>query len=205
MTELCEIIDAIIQRRGVLERAKSCAEKNIEASPEGKLRISHNQGTAQFYNVTEKNDTRGKYIQKKDMALIKALAQKDYSQKLISSINTEERILADIIQKMQPLLDEEEKNANKRKRYINPDMLYSSMNKDRQKLISPLLISNSEYACFWENTVYKNNEFKLEEKVYPTNRGEMVRSKSEVLLANMYYELGIPYRYEAELKLKNGP
>ncbi len=32
----------------------------------------------------------------------------------------------------------------------------------------------------------------------------MVRSKSELLIADMYYELGIPYRYECALKLKNG-
>ena len=43
-----------------------------------------------------------------------------------------------------------------------------------------------------------------EEKVYPTQKDEMVRSKSEVMLADMYNELGIPYRYEAELCMGSG-
>ena len=32
----------------------------------------------------------------------------------------------------------------------------------------------------------------------------MVRSKSEVLIANIYYELGIPYKYECPIVLENG-
>ena len=40
--------------------------------------------------------------------------------------------------------------------------------------------------------------------MYPTKKDENVRSKSEVMIADMYYELGIPYRYEAQLLLKNG-
>lgn len=60
------------------------------------------------------------------------------------------------------------------------------------------------YAEKWKNEVYVTNPYYPEEKVYPTKKDELVRSKSEVLLADMYYELGIPYRYEAELLLTNG-
>ena len=35
-------------------------------------------------------------------------------------------------------------------------------------------------------------------------KGEKVRSKSEVNIANMLHEKGIPYRYEEELQLRNG-
>ena len=37
-----------------------------------------------------------------------------------------------------------------------------------------------------------------------TTKGERVRSKSEVLIADSLNRLGIPYRYEYPLKLKNG-
>ena len=56
----------------------------------------------------------------------------------------------------------------------------------------------------WEKEDYKTNPYCLEEKVYITKKGDYVRSKSEVLLADMYFELGIPYRYEAQICLKNG-
>lgn len=67
-----------------------------------------------------------------------------------------------------------------------------------------MIITDEMYAEQWENEQYEVNPYYQEEKVYPTKKDEFVRSKSEVLLADMYYELGIPYRYEAELRLKNG-
>ena len=39
---------------------------------------------------------------------------------------------------------------------------------------------------------------------YSTEKGELVRSKSELLIADMYYSLGIPYKYEAGVKLRGG-
>ena len=39
---------------------------------------------------------------------------------------------------------------------------------------------------------------------YVTDNGEHVRSKSEVLIADRLKKLGIPYRYECELVLKDG-
>ena len=37
-----------------------------------------------------------------------------------------------------------------------------------------------------------------------TERGEFVRTKSEKILADTFYKLGIPYQYEPEFVLKNG-
>ena len=39
---------------------------------------------------------------------------------------------------------------------------------------------------------------------YDTRRGEKVRSKSEAILADMLYDLGIPYHYEKPLIINNG-
>ena len=37
-----------------------------------------------------------------------------------------------------------------------------------------------------------------------TKRGEYVRSKSEKILADLFYENGIPYQYEPAFRLING-
>ena len=42
-----------------------------------------------------------------------------------------------------------------------------------------------------------------EDIFYLTNKGEKVRSKSEKILADMFYKWNIPYCYEAKLNLKN--
>ena len=49
-----------------------------------------------------------------------------------------------------------------------------------------------------------NHYLAVRREVYETKKNELVRTKSEMMLADMYYELGIPYRYEAQLLLKNG-
>lgn len=46
--------------------------------------------------------------------------------------------------------------------------------------------------------------FKREELKHKTAHGEYVRTKSEVIIANILYDLGIPYVYEKKLKTKEG-
>ena len=40
--------------------------------------------------------------------------------------------------------------------------------------------------------------------IYVTDKGERVRSKSELNIANMLYKMNIPYKYECPLVLSNG-
>lgn len=67
-----------------------------------------------------------------------------------------------------------------------------------------MVLPDELYVQQWENESYVSNPYYKEDKIYPTKKGDLARTKSEVLLADMYYELGIPYRYEEELRLKNG-
>ena len=77
------------------------------------------------------------------------------------------------------------------------------MNAYRKNLITPLVLPDELYVQQWTQESYPTNPYYSEQKIYPTKNGEMVRSKSEAILADMYFELGIPYRYEAELQFKN--
>ena len=61
------------------------------------------------------------------------------------------------------------------------------------------------WVDLWEQADYakkENCEYDMPEHI--TVKGEKVRSKSEVNIANMLHEKGIPYRYEEELQLRNG-
>ena len=51
---------------------------------------------------------------------------------------------------------------------------------------------------------YKGKPFEDDENIILTERGERVRSKSEKIIADKLYSLGIPYRYEYPLVLSNG-
>ena len=78
------------------------------------------------------------------------------------------------------------------------------MSLERQALVSPFMADNETCSKKWRSLPFQTNNFELQEKVFKTKQGDMVRSKSELILADIYYELGIPYRYECELILKNG-
>ena len=82
--------------------------------------------------------------------------------------------------------------------------VFNNMNQYRKNIVIPMVLSDEMFVKQWEAEDYETNPYYPEEKVYFTKKNELVRSKSEVLLADMYYELGIPYRYEAKLQLKNG-
>ena len=66
-----------------------------------------------------------------------------------------------------------------------------------------VILSDEEFVKQWSSIPYKGKEFMDEEKEILTERGERVRSKSEKIIADKLYMLGIPYRYEYPLLLKN--
>lgn len=193
MIKIQDIIVAMEERQNELERAISIGQRAAKKLPQGRLRINNNRGVVEYYQITEKNDTRGKYLKKSDKELIRKLAQGEYIDKQLKSAKCELNDIEKIV-----------KSLNRIKRTLyRSDNVYSSMIPERKKLVAPILISEREYTENWEKEEYNRNEYRSEEKVYSTKKGDMVRSKSEVLLADMYYELGIPYRYEAELRLNN--
>lgn len=187
--ELSQWIEQVNNRKLYLNNLIAILEKNLQGVPEGKLRVSNNKGIPRYYWIKSSTDTRGKYIAQKDRELIEKLAQKDYMRKIYQQAKIE----LDDIEKFLELHNGTELEE-----------VYSGLNQYRKELITPLVVSDERYAQMWEQEMYNVNPYYPEEKVYATQKDELVRSKSEVMLADMYYELGIPYRYEAELCLQNG-
>lgn len=72
----------------------------------------------------------------------------------------------------------------------------------RQKLITPLTLSDDQYITQWKSVTWQGLPFTPDAPVYTTTQGERVRSKSEVLIANALAQHGIPYRYESPLTLQ---
>lgn len=179
----------MVQRKFFLQNLKNEIESQAKSLPQGKLRINNTKGIPRYYCITEAKDTRGKYISKKEQELAYQLAQKDYLQKLYQKVCGE---LADI----EAFLQKHKANEL--------EEVYGNLNSYRKNIIAPIVITDEMYALQWMNEDYESNPYWPEQKVYPTKKDDMVRSKSEVLLADMYYELGIPYRYEALLQLKSG-
>ena len=167
----------------ILKRLKT----NPSPQVAGRLRISQKGKYTEYYHIKDDSNANGKYIPKKQQATAIQLAQKDYNSKIITLLEEEIEAL---------------------RTYLNtaPNIqaFYSQMCPARQSLITPLTLTDEQYATQWKNVTWQGLPFAPDASVYTTNQGERVRSKSEVLIANALAHQKIPYRYEYPLHLKNG-
>ena len=165
----------------ILKKLKS----NPPSQVSGRLRISQKGKYTEYYHIKDASDTNGKYIPKKQGATACQLAQKDYDAKIITLV--EEEIVA-----LKTYL----------KTAPNIQALYKQMCPARQSLITPLTLTDEQYASQWKNASWQGLPFSTNAPTYETNKRERVRSKSEVLIANALAQHKIPYRYEYPLKLQ---
>ena len=157
--------------------------------PEGKLRVANRNGKPQFFRTGMENGSKGVYIPKKNSKLVQQLAQKDYYEQLVKECEAELQAIEKAIAILQ-------KN--------DPERVYSDLTPARKALVKPLLVSDEEFIRFFEEYKYAGSDYHLEEKKFTTKKGDLVRSKSEAMIADMYYDLGIPYKYEYPLTMQSG-
>lgn len=176
-----KLMSIIYERKNELEKACSLLKSEIEKSPKGCLRISASRGSTQYYHKTTSKNPVVKYIPKSDINLVYLLAQKNYDQKLMKELNKE--------------LDEINQFCNN---YHPEDIqkVYDNFNIHRKALITPIILSDKDYIEQWENIEYEHMGFREETPEYYTAKGERVRSKSEIIIADTLHRMKIPYRYE---------
>ncbi|MBQ0011338.1 MAG: hypothetical protein KBT07_01380 [Clostridiales bacterium] len=183
------LMEELCARREMLLAARAKAEKMLEGAPEGKVRVSTRRGKDQYYLYQDSIQVYDRYMKKEERPLAEKLVCKDYADRLIRRIDKELRLIATYIQTLE---------------HKNPNNVYEMLSKQRQKLVSPILLSPKLYVERWMKQTYDMNPAFSDQKLYETKRGEKVRSKSELMFANLYYELDIPYRYESKLTLRDG-
>ena len=106
-------------------------------------------------------------------------------------------------------------------RMISRELLYTALTRQKDKII---ILYNDEayklkkystaefsdiaqrFTCLFQppKIVEYNKKFYEDKLIHKTVRGELVRSKSEVIIANLLDAANLDYSYEQELKLKDG-
>ncbi|MBQ7581893.1 MAG: hypothetical protein IJU25_03645, partial [Lachnospiraceae bacterium] len=71
----------------------------------------------------------------------------------------------------------------------------------RKKLVSPIEPVFAQLQSRWKAEEYDGKGFREDAPVIYTEKGERVRSKSEKILADIFYKNGISYKYEKPLYL----
>ena len=163
-------------------------KKTYEKAPQGRIRISQNGGHPEYYLVTERGSLRGKYLPHSQKTLARQLAQKDYDARLIKLLQKEISALQNYMKQ----------TCNGR---AIPE-LYDSLCPARRSLITPAILTNEQYAARWQDVSWTGRPFASDAPYICTARGERVRSKSEVIIADTLFRYNIPYRYEFPITLK---
>lgn len=175
------------KRKHFLTKLKIAKEKALKNVPEGLLRINQTENKTYYYLRTDPKDFQGKYIRKKDTDLARKLAQKDYDEKILRSIEKEIKAIEKYIINCPNIYAEQ---------------IYKNLHAERQKLIRPIAEPIEEYIRNWENKEYQGKGFEENIPEIYTSKGERVRSKSEVIIADLLNKEQIPYRYECPIQLK---
>ncbi len=187
MKEIQSVKKVLKEKVQELEKLISKTKISLKNAPEGALVLSRSNGVVQYYHKTHKGQKKGKYIPTKDRKLAASLAQKDYDIRFLKFLETQKRQVNQAI-KLLPAME--------------PTEVYAGLSETRKNLVTNYVLTDEEYVKEWLDVVYDGKLFTPDLPEIWTEQGERVRSKSEKMIADKLYTMGIPYRYECPVNVK---
>ncbi len=165
----------------------SKTKQELAHAPTGVIRLATSRGYPQFY-LSDTTSEKGRYLSANDMPLITKMCQRDYNKKILIKLNE---------------LQKKEERGERFNLENELDNVYLSFRIGKRALITPIIPTLDDFIINWYKK-YTNsmNPIPISAPII-TERGETVRSKSEKIIADKLYKLGIPYVYEAAYKLSN--
>ncbi len=155
--------------------------------PDGaRLHAAMHGKTYQYY-IRWNGTKRGReYIVKEKMEKAKILAQIEYFEKLSGRLQNDIKCL------------------DKLKETWSGEPFYwveENMSRGKYALVTPVYCNDECYIHEWKDQIYEKKQFKENSPEFYTRQGVRVRSKSEMIIADMLDEVQIPFLYEKPLKL----
>ena len=164
-------------------------ERSLEGAPQGSLQINYSGKNPKYYQRTPGADSRRVYLSKKNFSTAAALAQKDYNNRTLKILRGQHDALL---------------KFSKKYPFDSLDKVYEALPADRRVLVCPVFLTDEQYVGQWQDQSYTGRDFRPDDtSAFYTSRGERVRSKSEVIIADALSHAGIPYKYECPLRLGN--
>ncbi|QFJ55445.1 hypothetical protein [Pseudobutyrivibrio xylanivorans] len=183
----------IVTLKPELERIKDELEKidallsNFQEIMNYRLVVKKGNGYFQYWYRDEENKLI--YIPAKEKSFAKELVQKDYYLKVKKTLLQQKRTIETFISQY-----DAETVYNLTESYCI----------GKKALLDPMYKNNEEFIQEWLELHIGNQNTMEYSTSYPTDEGGLVRSKSEKILADLFFKHGIPYQYESEFKLHNG-
>lgn len=152
-----------------------------------KITYSKRKKGYQYYFVKPNNSRE--YIAKKNLDMVRRVFQRQYYLEARKVLLREASLLDHFI-----------------KHYNFPAVktIYEKMSDARKSMITPIYLPDEEFIMEWRRKFEGDiNSYPIENP-YLTDNGELVRSKSEKILADLFKKLGIPYYYEPKIETDKG-
>ena len=157
-------------------------QKQIEELPQGKLQCVQDGKRLRWYRCI---DGTRKYLSKKKGELTEKLALKKYLLSLLSGLNQEKTAIEFYLK---------HHKTNQEMELLNPTSPY-------YPLLKSYFLPNDESNQKWMKEEFSQNENYKEQLIYKSSSGNIVRSKSELMIDMLLYMNKIPFRYECALQL----
>lgn len=185
-------IHALLKKKEAL--LLSLLNKKLSASSEkseSHLRISNVKGRPSYYysfKDSKTNQQTEQYIRKSDLSFAANIAQREYDQKIYQIASRQLFLIRRFLKEY-----DEEQLEN----------VFRKLHPARKALIQPRIPDWDLFLDEWYHS-YERSSVKQPEEGFETENGELVRSKSEKIIADKYFKQNIPYQYEKPLILFDG-
>lgn len=180
--------ELLMKRLDTLENNTRLISQRMNQYPKGHLKTNMQNG-GYYYRIVDEKTGKRKYVRKDNINEARMIAQRDYE---CDYLKMAKREISEI------------KKMISRNYFEKTKDCYSKLYEGRKKLVQPFEMSDEDYIKQWVAIPYTPKAFMDNDITeYYTEKNERVRSKSEVIIANMLKALNIPYKYECPLKLGN--
>ena len=169
------LLPLLRERIAELSSVVAALSKRLSRAPIGVLNVSPHRGGFQYFRVTAKTGRKGEYIPEEKMSLASAIAQRDYDVKMRAELQKLRGVLEKCVAKYDASVAEN---------------LYALLHPARRSLVTPLVYPDEDFVARWSAVKYAGRDFDADVPVLMTARGERVRSKSEIIIADALFRRG---------------
>ncbi len=184
-----QIINSIKQKMSAHENQISKLEAKLAKAEPGVLELKKVNGVKRFMRRS-KGGRHYEYLGKSKLDTIKALSQKRYDTDILKILKKQQVSY----QKCLKILESPSNGPQ-----INS--VYNNLPSEIKQFVKQNIITHEGYIKEWQNKSYTGLNISPDIQ-YFTAKGERVRSKSEIIIADRLNLAGIPYHYEHPVDLK---
>lgn len=171
-----------------IQKKQDSVSKELRTCPPGTLLQVKERGRTVYYHNVWIDGKRQRFSLNKHPEMVALLARKKY-------LEMEAKILENNLSALRKAIDGFSDTT--------PEHILKQLPKKYKELPNSLFFQTTEQteAERWQNELYEQSDYMPEKKIHLTSKGLAVRSKSELILAEKYYEFKVPFRYEQILRI----